>query len=156
MKLRFKERVFSWLDSYDVFNEAGDVVYCVKGELAWGHKLVISDMFGVEIAEVKEEVLTLLPKFHMLVKDEEIGMITKEFSFFKPKFKLTCNDWEVNGDIWEWSYVVDSAQGRIMSAEKEFFQWSDTYVMDIVEESNALYCLMIVLAIDAAKCSRDN
>ena len=27
MKLLFKERFFSWLDSYDVFDESGNTVY---------------------------------------------------------------------------------------------------------------------------------
>ena len=40
-----------------------------------------------------------------------------------------------------------------MTASKELFHWTDTYVMDIEREEDALLCLMIVLAIDAAKCS---
>ena len=32
---------------------------------------------------------------------------------------------------------------------------TDTYVIDVVEEQDALYALMIVLAIDAEKCSRN-
>lgn len=33
MKLLFKQRMFSWFDSYDIYNEAGDAVYEVKGVL---------------------------------------------------------------------------------------------------------------------------
>ena len=36
MKLLFKQRFFSWFDSYDIFNEAGETVYSVEGQLAWG------------------------------------------------------------------------------------------------------------------------
>ena len=43
MKLLFKQRLFSWLDSYDIYDEAGSTVYTVKGQLAWGHCLKISD-----------------------------------------------------------------------------------------------------------------
>ena len=39
MKLLFKQRFFSWFDSYDIYNEAGDTVYVVKGQLSWGHCL---------------------------------------------------------------------------------------------------------------------
>ena len=43
---------------------------------------------------------------------------------------------------------------RIRNARgKELFHWADTYVLDIAREEDALLCLMIVLAIDAAKCS---
>ena len=41
MRLLFKQRFFSWLDSYDIYHEDGSVAYTVEGRLAWGHKLVI-------------------------------------------------------------------------------------------------------------------
>ena len=40
MKLYFKQRLFSWFDSYDIYDyDTGDVVYTVEGQLAWGHCL---------------------------------------------------------------------------------------------------------------------
>ena len=41
MKLLFKQRLFSWFDSYDIYDEAGNTVYVVKGQFSWGHKLAI-------------------------------------------------------------------------------------------------------------------
>lgn len=49
MKLLFKQRLFSWFDSYDIYDEFGNTVYVVKGQLSWGHKLVIYDADGNEI-----------------------------------------------------------------------------------------------------------
>ena len=37
MKLLFKQRLFSWFDSYDIYDEAGNTVYVVKGQSANGH-----------------------------------------------------------------------------------------------------------------------
>ena len=65
MKLLFKQRFFSWFDSYDIYNEAGQTVYTVKGQLAWGHSLKIYDAQGREIGTVKERILTFLLKFEM-------------------------------------------------------------------------------------------
>ena len=31
MKLLFKQRFFSWFDSYDIYYEDGDVAYTVEG-----------------------------------------------------------------------------------------------------------------------------
>jgi uncharacterized protein YxjI len=58
MKLLFKERFFSWLDSYDVFDENGNTVYSVEGQLSWGHCLHIHDAQGTHVATLKEKVLT--------------------------------------------------------------------------------------------------
>jgi len=41
-----------------------------------------------------------------------------------------------------------------MTASKELFRLTDTYVIDVINPQDALLSLMIVLAIDAAKCSR--
>ena len=49
MKLLFKQRLFSWFDSYDIYDEFGNTVYVVKGQLSWGHKLVIYDADGNEL-----------------------------------------------------------------------------------------------------------
>ena len=68
MKLLFKQRFFSWFDSYDIYDESGNTVYVVKGQLSWGHCLKIFDRYGSEIGTVKERVLTLLPKFEIYEK----------------------------------------------------------------------------------------
>ena len=65
MKLLFKQRFFSWFDSYDIYNEDGQVIYQVEGKLSWGHKLVIYDQNGNEVGTVLEKVITLLPKFEI-------------------------------------------------------------------------------------------
>ena len=156
MKLLFKQRIFSWLDSYEIYDENQNIVYTVQGKMAWGHRLVIYDRHNEQIAEIKEEVFSFLPRFKLFVQNREIGMIEGEWSFLKPKYHLTCNDWHVDGDIWQWEYDVIDSKGCIMHASKQVWHFSDTYVLDIFKDENALYCLMIVLAIDAAKCSRDN
>lgn len=38
MKLLFKQRFFSWFDSYDIYDESGATRYVVKGQLSWGHR----------------------------------------------------------------------------------------------------------------------
>ena len=84
MKLLFRQRFFSWLDSYDVFDEHGETAFTVEGQLAWGHPLHILDRRGEHVGTVKERIMTLLPKFEIYVHDEYAGCISKELTFFKP------------------------------------------------------------------------
>ena len=46
MRLLFQQRLFSWFDSYDVYDQEGNTVYTVKGQLSWGHRLQIYDARG--------------------------------------------------------------------------------------------------------------
>ena len=95
MKLLFKQRFFSWFDSYDIYDEAANVVYTVEGKLSWGHCLHILNSAGEHIGTVKERVLTFLPKFEMYVGGDYVGCIQKEFTFFTPRFDIDCNVWQV-------------------------------------------------------------
>ena len=36
VRLIFKQRLFSWFDKYDTYDEAGNTVFTVEGQLAWG------------------------------------------------------------------------------------------------------------------------
>lgn len=155
MKLLFKQRFFSWLDSYDIYNEAGQTVYTVKGQLSWGHCLKIYDARGNEVGKVKERILTFLPKFEMYLGERYMGCISREFTFFIPKYNIDCNGWQVEGDFFEWDYTIRNASGQsIATVSKELFNWTDTYVIDVANPQDALCALMLVLAIDAEKCSR--
>lgn len=157
MKLLFKERFFSWFDSYDIYNEAGKAVYTVKGQLSWGHCLKIFDAEGYEIGTVKERVFTFLPKFELYLGEEYLGCICREFTFFTPKYNIDFNGWQVDGDFLGWDYQIQSASGlTVATVSKQLFQWTDTYVIDVRNPQDALYALMLVLAIDAEKCSRND
>lgn len=155
MKLLFKQRAFTWFDSYDIFDEAENTVYTVQGRLAWGHRLEISDAAGNYLGQVRQEVLTFRPRFSLFIGENCAGQLRKEFALFKPVFTLDCNGWEIEGNFWEWDYRVTEGSRIVMTVSKELFHWTDTYQMDIADPRDALLCLMIVLAIDAEKCSRN-
>lgn len=156
MKLLFKQRFFSWFDSYDIYDEAGNTIFKVKGQFSWGHCLKIFDNAGTEIGTVKERVLTFLPKFEVYEGDQYIGCIKKELSFFKPKYDIEFNGWHIEGNIFEWDYSISGEMGQTVAIiSKELLHWTDTYVLDVKDPQDALYVLMFTLAIDAEKCSRN-
>lgn len=157
MKLLFKQRLFSWLDSYDIFDETGNTAYSVKGKISWGHKLVIYDKAGNEVGMVAEKIFTLLPKFEIYKDGYYAGQLKKELSFFIPHYSLDYSGWRAEGSLFEWDYsIVDVSGNAVASVSKELFNLTDTYVLDIKYPEDALDVLMFVLAIDAEKCSRHN
>ena len=156
MRLLFKQRFFSWFDSYDIYDEDGNTVFTVEGKLAWGHCLHILNAAGEHIGTVQQRVLTFLPKFELYIGEEYYGCICKEFTFFTPRFTLECSDWEVNGSFMEWDYTIDSAsRGCIATITKGCFI-GRTPTSSTSPTRRTLGALMVVLAIDAEKCSRNN
>lgn len=155
MKLLFKQRFFSWFDSYDIYDEQGNTVYQVEGELSWGHCLHIKDVLGTQVGTVKEKVFQLLPRFEIFENGRYIGCISKEFHLFRPVYHIEYNGWRVEGNFLEWDYtILDSQGGRVAVISKELLNWTDTYALDVVKEEDTLHVLMFVLAVDAEKCSR--
>ena len=133
MKLYFKQRFFSWFDSYDIYDyDTGDVVYTVEGQL------------------------TFLPKFDLYLGDACIGTICKEFTIVRPQFTLDCNGWQVEGDFMGWEYEITDGQRQVAAISKELLHWTDTYVIDVADGRDGLCALMVVLAIDAEKCSHNS
>lgn len=154
MRLYFKQRFFSWLDSYDIYDEDENIVFTVEGKLSWGHCLHINDAEGRHIGTLQEKVLTLLPKFEIYIGDTYMGCIKKEFSFFRPQFTIECNGWEVEGEWLEWDYAIYDGERQVAVISKELFHFTDTYVIDVAEPGDVLGVLLVALAIDAEKCSR--
>lgn len=157
MKLLFKQRFFTWFDSYDIYREDGSTAYVVKGQLSWGHCLKIFDPAGEELGMVKQRVLTFMPKFELYLGEQYIGCISKEFTLFSNHYNIDCNGWHVEGDWLGWDYsIVDGSGETVATISKELFNWTDTYSIEVKRPNDALSALMVVLAIDAEKCSAGN
>ncbi len=153
MKMLFKQRVFSWFDSYNIFDENERILFTVEGKLAWGHKLHILDAGGEHVGTVREKVLAWMPRFKLYERGEYIGCLRRKFKFFGRKYVLDFNGWQISGDVMGWDYTVSDGGGAPVAAVgKELFRLTDTYSIDVIDPANALYVLMIVLAIDAENC----
>lgn len=155
MKMLFRQRFFSWLDSYDIWDEQGAKLFTVKGQLSWGHCLKIFSADGRELGTVKERVLSFLPRFEIWEGSAYLGSIRRELSFFRPKYVIDFKGWRVEGSFMEWDYDILNEHGLVATISKELFNLTDTYSIETADPRDALYVLMFVLAMDAEKCSRD-
>ncbi|MGM9653696.1 MAG: LURP-one-related/scramblase family protein [Eubacteriales bacterium] len=156
MKLQFRQCFFSWFDSYDICDENGNTVYCVEGQLAWGHCLHILDASGVHVATLREKVPAFFSTFFLYIGDTPAGTVQREFSLFCPRYRVDCRGWSVEGDFFGWDYEILEGERRVASVSKELFRLTDTYTIDVCEPADVLYALMVVLSIDADKCTHSN
>lgn len=156
MKLLIKQRVFAWGDTYDVYDEAGNVKYVVKAEVfAFGHQLHVCDASGNEVGKISQKLLTIMPQFEIEVRGSVRGTIKKKFTLFHPQYDIDYNGWHAEGDFWGWNYEVSSGYRSIMHVNKQLLAWGDTYIIDIAQEQDELEAMMLVIAIDAANCDNN-
>ncbi len=156
--LLIKERVFSFTDTYDVYDRNGTAVYKVSAEfLSWGHKLhIYSYAQDREVAFISERVFSFLRKADVEINGLECGTITKEFSFFVPKYSLNYNGWQVKGDFFGWDYQIFSHSGNVATVSKQILSWGDTYELCIENDRDELLALVTVITIDMMNCSGGN
>jgi uncharacterized protein YxjI len=156
MELRIKQRVFSWSDTYDVYDESGEARYYVRAEiLALGHQIHVYDKrSGREIGSVHQRLLTLTPEFEIVIGGQSVGTIRRKLTFFMPKYEVDFKGWEAEGDLFHWDYTVRHGDRQVMQIQKEWLTWGDTYVLRYGSSSDEIPGLMLVIAIDAANCNK--
>ena len=158
MRLLIKQRVFSWSDTYDVYDEYGNTKYFVKGKVfSLGHQIYVYDArTNEEIGVIHQRLFTLMPRFEVEIRGRVIGEIQKKFTLFRPRYEIEYNGWSIDGDFFGWNYEVLKGDYRVMQINKEILHWGDTYVIDFHNPEDEIQGLMLVIAIDAANCSQDN
>lgn len=156
MKLLIRQRAFSLTDSFYVYAEDGRIRFEVKGAFfSIGHRFTVWDCrTGREVGQIREKLLTLMPEFEVCLEGRSLGTIRKKFTFFRPEYHVQMGDWKVEGDVFGWDYRVTRGGRTVMTISKQLLNWTDTYVLDYSNPDDELPGLMIVLAIDAANCTK--
>ena len=161
MKLLIKQRLFTLLDNYYVYDETGEVRYQVEQAfLALGHQFHVydcrADERSEEVGYIRQKLFALMPTFEIVVRGQVVGTVRKEFTLFRPRYYVDYRNWEVEGDLMGWDYRVSSAGRNVLSISKELFNWTDTYAMTYQNPADEIPGLLLVIAIDAVNCSHND
>lgn len=153
MKLLIKQRVFSWTDSYDVYDEDEDIKYIVEAKFATlGHQLYVFNQSKKIIGMIHQKILSFRLAFEIEVRGKTLGTIKKKFSLLTPEYEIDYKGWHVVGMDLGRGYYVFSGSDIVIQITKELFDWGDTYVLDFNDPADELDGLLLVIAIDAANC----
>lgn len=152
MKLLIKQRVFSWSETYDVYDEEQNSKYFVKGKVfSMNRQIYVYDTkTKEELGSIQQKMFTMMPQFEVCKDNRVYGTIKKKVSMFHPKYELDYNGWYVEGDTFGWNYEVYKEDMLIFRITKKLLEWGDTYELDIQNEEDEFFALLLVIAIDAA------
>lgn len=156
MQLLIQQRVFSWGDTYDVYDPSGNPKYHVKAEIfTFGHQIHVYSMDGREVGAVHQKIFRFLPEFEVVIDGLIAGSVQKRFSLFRPSYDIDFRGWSAEGNLFGWDYDVTDGRRVVMHISKELFHWGDTYVLTFDDPADELPGLLLVIAIDAANCGND-
>lgn len=157
MKLYIRQKVFSWGDKFTVKDAAGVDRYFVEGEVfSFGKKLHVYTPQRQEVAYIEQKVFSWMPRYSVFLDGRQMAQVVREFSFFRPRYRIEGLGWDVEGEFWEHEYEIRQAGQFIAAIRKEWMTWGDSYELDIVDADDEILALATILAIDAAVESQNN
>ena len=161
MKLRIRQRIFSWGDSYDVYDEYGNARYEVRSALfSLGHQIHVYDKLADEshdeVGFIRQKLFTLMPTFEIAIDGRVVGTVRKKFTLLRQNYEVDFRGWDVEGNFLGWDYQVLQGSQEILSITKEIWNWSDTYTLTFRNPADEIPGLLLVLAIDAANCCHND
>lgn len=152
MRFFMKQKVFSWGDKFTIKDEQGNDCYYVQGEIfSMGHKLHVFDTQSTEVVYIHQKVFSFHPRFFINIESapEELELV-KKFTFFRQEYYIANSSYILEGNFSAHNYNLTSNERVIMSVNKEWFTWGDSYVLDIEDGTDVLMCIGIMLAVDCA------
>jgi uncharacterized protein YxjI len=152
MIYRIKEAFWSWGDDFSITDQNGNPVYQVDGAaFSWGDKLSFQDMNGNELAKINQKLLSFKPSYEIYVGGNKFTEIVKEWSWFKQKFTLDVpgpNDYSITGSFWQHEFEFERSSMKVASVSKNYWGWSDSYGVEIVDGEDDLSILCSCIVID--------
>ncbi len=151
MRYKVKQRVFSLGDNFVVKDEYEQDCFIVRGKVfSFGDKLQIEDLHGNILIRIRQEIFRFLPEYYIYSGDKEIAMVKKEFTFFKPRFRIESDlgTYQIEGNFMSLDFNILKDNQIVAQVSKKWFSFGDTYGVDIADDEYQAFILALVIVID--------
>lgn len=159
MRYLMKQKFFSFGDDFTIRDEAGHDRYVVDGKVfTIGDKLALRDMQGRELAYIRQKLLSWGPTYEIWYGDSLAAVVKKKlFTLLRCRFTVDVpgpDDLEAAGDLLDHEYNFQRSGQVVAQVSKRWFNWSDTYGIDISAGEDDVLILASAVVIDL--CCHDN
>lgn len=151
MKFQIKQHIFSFGDTFTILDEHQKEHYQVEGKVfSFGKKLKLYDMQGTELYYIEQKLFKLLAEYTLHKQGQLIATCKKKFSLLGSKFEITSSlgDFEIIGSPLNYNFQITKNGQIIAYIDKQYFSFSDTYGVDILDTKNYAFILSLVIIID--------
>ncbi len=155
MRFELRQRILSWGKQFDVFDEAGNAVYVVAGQVfSVGDRLSFRDCSGAELAVIRQKIPSLGLKYRIsrpgqskvLVKRKRFAVVHHTFDVDVPR----SDGIQAKGNFFDNEYTFRRGETEVASVSRQWFTWSDAYGIDIADGEDHILLLACAVVIDLA------
>lgn len=151
-RLYAKQKVLKLEDHYAVTDESEAPVYFIDQNLKiFGYDVRVSDKEKNLLFSVEQELMHLMPTYHVRFENGDIMDIKARFSLFKKKIDITYEGktLRLEGDIFSWDFrILDESDREVAAIEKKIFAWGDTFVIDVLDDNYADVSVAMMIVVD--------
>lgn len=139
-------------DRMIVKDEQGQEVYLIVGK--WGRlgdKLTIYTLDGKRLAEAKQVILSIYPKFRLYYEGEKIGSLKKRpglLGIKKPYFTVSRLGWMISGDYDKQLFTVRRFGKVILTIQKTMSYSGEQYILTYQKNSLAPIACIVAPLLD--------
>lgn len=159
MIFEIRQKIFSFSDRFAIKDELGNEQYFVNGKLfSIGKKLTLEDGFGNELFHIEQKLFRFLPEYHIYYQGQDVATVKKQFSFFRPSFEIQSiyGNFTIDGNIMSHDFQIYKDGFSIAQISKQWFSFSDTYGVNIMDNENIPFILSLVIVLDMVLYDNDN
>jgi len=155
MRYVMRQKLWCWGDDFMIRDASGADVYFVDGKaFTLGDQLSFQDLEGRELASIRQRIFAWGPTYEIHRGGRLAAVVKKElFTFFACRFTVDVpgpDDLEAEGDLFDHEYEFRRGGRTVAAVSKRWFDWTDTYGVDIARGEDDVLLLASTVVIDMA------
>lgn len=160
MRYQMRQKLIALGDDFTITDDAGNDAFFVDGKaFSIGAKLSFQDMQRNELAFIQQKVLSWGLTYELYHGGELMAVVKKElFTMFHCVFTIhepDDNDLRAEGNFSDHEYTFTRNGTIVGHVSKQWFAWTDSYGVDILNPAEAILLLASTVVIDMA-CHGDH
>ncbi|MFS0786071.1 LURP-one-related family protein [Shouchella sp. 1P09AA] len=149
MDFYIKQRIFSLRDQFTVFDAEKSPIYKVDGKFfSIGNQLAITTTEGTPVLQIKQQVMSFMPRYAIANEEKELCVVAKKMSFFRARYQIEPLNWSIEGSLFDHHYAVKDGNNEIMSVEKQWLSWGDTYHLHVQDPKHETISIALMIVLD--------
>ncbi len=156
MILLLKKKLISQRGQYDIFDQAGNIVYSATHKSGVGIQYSVKDANKNEVAVLKQKVFAFKPTFNICIGGEVVGTLAKKVSPLHPTYIADFKGWTMKGNFVQWNYNIFDDKGNTVAVIKWApMQLTEAWTIDIAYDTDVLYAVLLVLAVSIVDAEKE-
>jgi len=149
-----KQAVFSFADSFKVYDEHQRVAYHARAKLLSVNRQYMIYRGGDDrlLFTMKRRIFSFMPHYDLYdPTDRLIAVMKKRFAFLKNTIDIesTGKHYLLQGSIWAHNFTLACDGQIVLTVQKRILSWGDTYELQVADNADCDKMIAFAIMIDS-------